>query len=181
MERYDAAGPAHELHFAESGRGHLRGQFFRTRESPHRTRQVGICRGVARDGAAQSRQNPPEIKSVKRAEYFSFRLRKFQDADFSTRPQHAANFLQPFIVIRQIAKSERGRHQIERRIRKRQMQRVRFDELDRTLRARAPRRRLATRQRQHRVREIRTGNSRRPTSRERKRQIARPAAQIKHT
>ncbi len=54
-------------------------------------------------------------------------LREFENRRHAARLQHAQHFLDPLLVIGQIAEAERDRDQIERAVAQRQRQRVGFE------------------------------------------------------
>ena len=120
----------------------------------------------------------PKIKAVKTSKQFSSRLAKFENCGDASRLQHAKNFEQPALIIRQVAESEGAGNQVEAPVAKRKRQRVRLDKRN----ARAACRGLGTRAHEHFRNEIGAHNfsADRRFLAKRQRQVARAAAQIEH-
>ena len=68
----------------------------------------------------------PKIES-KKTSHHSQRFAEIENPDLAPRPKHPKKLRQPRRIIRQIPKPKRSRDQIQRTIRKRQMQRIGLD------------------------------------------------------
>src|SRR5690606_1364527 len=102
----DSAGPRLPRHIAKAGCAHPLRQLRRLGKLQHARGEVAVGRAVARDHAADPRQDVSEVEQVDAAEWLPRRCREFEDHELGTRPQYAHQLAQPRIEVGEVADPE---------------------------------------------------------------------------
>src|SRR6185369_4656341 len=146
------------------------------RELRHRCREICIRPSNSREQGAYLGQHVLEVEVIELSDR-SLRLAEIEDADFPVGAQNAEYLSQPSVVICEVSKSERRRHEVKGGVSKRHLQSVGFHPAQRSS---LP---FDLRTTQHLARKICAGNRGSASAGapiQSKGHVAGPAAEIEH-